>query len=1121
MTKQTQKRLTHLICSYCVLCCVVSSLFGQATFKSFSSDEGLSQATVRCIQQDYLGFIWIGTYEGLNKYNGNKFSIYYQDKEDSLSLAGNSINDIFEDAQQNLWISTDGGLCRLNRDLEQFIRVFPDKNNPHLVLSDLAEDRAKKLWIAGTDGALYKKEEDGFIAFPNPENTSNIIEFIILKNGLFWLSYANYQLFEFNPKTGDFRLLKNNPNQEILSFFEDEASRVWLGLNGRGIQIYDASKDHWHYIKHQANDVNSLPNDIVKDIAVDKKEQTLLLATNSGIAKLPLKDLQLGTPSFQSIQHDSGDAQSLGSNFTTQIYQDQEGNFWIGTIDAGLSIWDKNSRYFQHFYHRISDQESISSNVIWDFEEDEKGNLWIGTSNGLNYFNLKTQKAIPYINGNDQKALFPSNRVWQILKENTNRYWIGTNGAITEMSISNGKPSFQTHQPSQYSFGTVRQLLLDHQQQLWVGTGHGLYIFDKEKKQYQAFEYNENDSTSLSSDDIRGLYEDSQNRIWVATSNGLNLYQQASNTFLQFLYDPSDSTSISDHVVRNIKQDQDGQIWIGTSKGLNKYLVGSDGQVSFKAYTKKDGLPNEVIYATEIDEQGYIWMSTNAGLSRFDSKNEVFLNFHPHQGLQDREFNAAASLKTKDGHLLFGGINGFNYFKPQEIVLDTLAPTIIFTELRVNYEVVKPNSRHLSKHINVADQVTLDYAEDQMFYLEFAALDLVNANTHQFAYRLLPFEEEWKTVGQVNNASYTNISPGKYQFQVKSADLNGHWSNQVKEIDIYIKPMIWQRAWFRLLLMAAAIGLIQLVFFLRTRSLHRDQQRLERIVSSRTAKVRAQKKELEETLLTLKKTQSVLIESEKLASLGQLTAGIAHELNNPINFINSSAIALQHDFEEAQPLLKKISQLKTEISTDEIQQLVNLSEQTEFRELLLEMQHLINSIQGGSKRITKIVNGLKTFTHQAEQTFYLENIVSLIEEALLILGGKIKDKQLEIIKDILEKLEIECQGGKIIQVFVNILDNAIDAVEQNGRIHVQMKTQDKQVRISIQDNGKGMDEMTLRRIYDPFFTTKEVGKGTGLGLTVSHGIIKMHGGHIEVESSIGAETNFTILLPFQQENLLV
>jgi len=213
--------------------------------------------------------------------------------------------------------------------------------------------------------------------------------------------------------------------------------------------------------------------------------------------------------------------------------------------------------------------------------------------------------------------------------------------------------------------------------------------------------------------------------------------------------------------------------------------------------------------------------------------------------------------------------------------------------------------------------------------------------------------------------------------------------------------------------------------------------------------------------------------------------------------------------------LNKISQLEAEISSGEMQQLAQLSKQIEFPELLLEMEHLISAIQGGSKRITKFVNGLKTFTHQAEQAFYPKNIVNLLAEALLILGGKIKEKQIEVIKDISKIVEIDCQSGKIIQVFVNMLDNAIDAVNQNGQIHIQMKPQGKYLLINIKDNGKGMDETTLRRIYDPFFTIKEVGEGTGLGMTVSYGIIKVHGGSIEVESSVGEKTNFTTILPIQ------
>lgn len=1087
--------------------------------------DGLSQSTVRAICQDTFGFMWLGTYDGLNKYDGKKVVVYRKVEQDSFGLPSSSIVDLYEDQNQQLWISTRGGLCYLDREMDRFIQVYPDADKPEEAFVELAEDSEGNLWVSGENGALYQKRktENTFTAFYNPHSQDYINEFIILESGLIWLSSSDNRLYEFDPATGQFGIVLEAQPQEIMSFFEDKKrSVIWLGTSEGGIRLYDQKDDQWDWITAAPEDPRGLPDSIIWDMLPGHGDE-LLIATNNGMAIVHLDDWYDQPQEMRVVQQNLGDPHSIGSNFVYRLYRGKDDIFWIGSTDAGISIWDRKKQRFNHIYRKIGDPNTLSNNVIWSFEEDETGNFWIGTSGGINYFDTKTGAIQYYVNHPADPNSLPHNRVWQILKDTDDHYWIGTTSGVTSMKLDpNGKPHFEIYYPTQEeaqntNFGTVRQLARDHQGRLWVGTFWGLYIFNEQTKRFQGFHHNPQDTTSLSANSVRAIFEDSQQQLWIGTSNGLNRYNPETRSFTRFIHDPADTTSINDEVVRSIIEDQKGRLWIGTGKGLNLLLpskTADQSDIYFRAFTAQDGLPNETIYAMELDDEGFIWISTNDGLSKFDPESYTFQNYYSHQGLQSHEFNSDASLKTRDGKLLFGGINGFNYFDPQAIATEADYNPVVFTDFRVNYQPVQPGSRHLDRHINIENEVQLDYLKDRMFYFEFTVLDLTNAATKNFAYRLWPFEEQWNDVGTVNNASYTNIPPGRYAFQVKYADKGGSWQEPISEIAVYIRPAYWQTTWFKLISFFLVLTLIYGIFRYRHRAIYRRQQQLETTIKERTAQINEQKQGLEQTLAELKDTQSKLIESEKMASLGQLTAGIAHEINNPIGFINGNAEALKLDFKDAQPIFEKLAELNAKPEyPQEVNNLIQLAKEADFDFLLGEMASLVDGIKRGSDRVGEIVRGLRIITYQSDDTFRPENLEELLESACVILGNKLKEKDIQLHKAFQSLPLVSCQAGKMNQVFVNIIDNAIEAMEQGGELNITTALENDWAIITITDNGTGMSEKTRQRLFEPFFTTKEVGKGTGLGLYISYGIVKQHNGAIEVQSEIGKGTTFKVRLP--------
>ena len=920
-----------------------------------------------------------------------------------------------------------------------------------------------------------------------------------------------------------FQTVLPKQDSEILALHEDGQSQIWLGTDGSGMMVYNQNTGKWSNVLYRDDNPKGLPSNIIWEIIPGFTDE-LLVATNNGVALIDLKAWSEDNLQIRSFQHSTGDQHSIGSNYVIHLFRGKDDVFWFGTRFAGISYWDRKAQKFNHFYHRAGENNTLVNNVVLSFEEDQNGNFWIGTTAALNFFNKESGEFQHYENNPRDPNSIPHNRVWQILRSGDRHFWIGAYEGIIRMTVDEQNQSdFEFYKPpsdmvGNKNFASIFELFEDETGLLWIGTYWGLYTFDPISKKFNVFHHNPKDLSSLSSKFVRSIFKDRHGQLWIGTDNGLNLYHPERQNFSRYYHDPNDSTSLNNSTIRCMIEDQKGRLWIGTSGGLNEMLTSSEGDFQFHGLAMEDGLPNETVYTMELDNQGYIWLSTNNGLAKFDPETKKFQNFYEHLGLQSHEFNSGASIKTSDGKFLFGGINGFNYFDPEEVALDKDDYPIVFSDFKVNYRSVLPGSRYCEKHITVGKKVRLESAKDRMFYFEFKVLDILHAKTRQFSYRLFPFEEDWNEAGSNNHAAYTNIPPGDYTFQVRSCDINGNWSTQIGEVEVTIQPAFWQTGWFRLLSLACLVGTIFIFYQWRHRAIYKRQVQLEQTVSKRTTQIRQQKKELEETLFRLKQTQGQLIESEKMASLGQLTAGIAHEINNPINFIRSNAKALELDFEDLNGLLNLVVRLKKEGNPKEqIDQLLEKVSEIDASYLLEEINELVDSINRGGERVTDIVNGLKVYSHKSDDPRQKVDLTKLIDSTITILNHKIKDKHIKLTKKVEKILEVVCHPGKINQVLVNVIDNAIDALSENGTLEITTRRIDENIVVKIEDNGSGMDELTQKRIFEPFFTTKEAGQGTGLGMAISRRIMKKHKGDIHIDSQINQGTTVTLYLPLEQK----
>lgn len=1095
---------------------------------ALGGDNGLSQATVRTILQDTIGFMWFGTADGLNRYDGKSFTTYRHQPEIPHSLSSNDVRILHEDISGNLWIGTDHGLNRLDRVNNDFKNYLYEKGEPkglsNNFVSEIISDAKGQMWVGTGNGmvSLYQPEQDNFRHYAHPEHQSSINVLYLANDNTIWVAFEDQSLFNFDPATGQFTEIIAHTAQEIISIFQDKSDRLWLGMDNGGLLVYTVSDGQSQLYQHNNQNIHSISSNVIWDIVEDQSGR-LLLSTDQGINFIHPEEIRGAEPIFGNYQNDPFNDYSLSSNFVIDLFVADNGILWIGTNDAGVSKLDPTFQLFTHYAVRNSQADLLSHNAVWSICETDQGIIWVGTSNGLNRIDRANSEVEQYFHHPDKANSVGHDRIWAILQEDRNTFWLGTSGGMDKMTIgSNGSPSFQNWQydpenPSSISANSVRFILKDHLGKIWVGTNFGFNLFDPVKGTFKRYHADPSKAGSISSDYVRSIYQGRDNRLWICTIDGLNQYLYDKDEFIHYRHDPSDSTSLSNDIIRCTYQDRKGRLWVGTSSGLNRGILDeSTGLLYFEHFSERDGLPNDIIYGIQEDQAGNLWISTNRGISCFDPEKRSFRNYDFDNGLQGDEFNQNAQFQNAAGELFFGGINGFNIFKPEEILLSG-EHNLVFEDFLINYRPVNiRDQKHLDQHISLASSVTL-HPTDRLFLFKFSTLNYNQILKYTYRFQLENFDNDWNEVGQQDVATYTNIPHGKYTFRVQARLGDQAWAERETSISVVVKPAFWQTWWFRILIFLLVLGIVWAIYQNSVGNLKRNKRLLEATVKERTEDIQYQKDQLEKTVQELKATQAQLVQSEKMASLGQLTAGIAHEINNPVNFIASNVEALKLDFADLQTLLDRIDELPNcenpKVCLEEINQ---LSSNLDVPLLKSEIADLIGGVERGAQRTKDIVSGLRTFSRDNKDKFELANIHEGLDSTLIILGNKLKDK-ISIKKEYGEIPAVYCQISKLNQVFLNIINNAIQAInEDEGLITIATKVVEQNVHISITDTGPGMDEMTKKRIFEPFYTTKEVGKGTGLGLSISYGIIQQHGGVITAESEPGKGSKFTIQIPIEQ-----
>jgi ligand-binding sensor domain-containing protein/signal transduction histidine kinase len=823
-----------------------------ARFERITVEDGLSQNAVLTILQDRRGFIWLGTEDGLNKYNGYGFEIFKHDPDDPTTIADSLTSKIYEDQSGNLWIGTRTGLDRYDPSTNTFSHFQNDPTDPSSLsgtwVVSIVEDSQGKLWIGTDDGGVnqFDRETETFVRYiHNPNDPMSLSDNSVRviyedRSGRLWVGTRD-GLNLFNPADKTFIHYGNDPSgsldlgeNNISCILEDTRGIFWVATEDSGLYYKRPSAERFSQLRNNPQDPESLSHDRVRSLFEDQNGQ-LWVGTQNGLDLLNPNGFN-----FIHFRNDPGDPQSLSSNAIWSIYQDRTGLLWFGTYGGGVSTYSQYANQFAHYQHKSDNPNSLSDNMVWSIAEDRYGALWIGTFNGgLNRLDPGRNVFTLYQNDPEDPSSLSSNDVRAILEDSSGNLWIGTSGGLDRFDPQAENFIHYRHDPENsksLSENRVLTILEDDNGYLWIGTRTGgLNKMDPATGECIHYQYNPDDDGSLSDNRIWSLFKDHEGAIWVGTLGGLNMWDEEDQRFIRYTNNPDDPQSLSNDSIFSIYEDPSDILWIGTwGSGLDRF----DRETSsFTHFTEKDGLPNNVIYGIEADQDGNLWLSTNLGLSKFNPQTIAFKNYDVRNGLQNNEFNVGAHAKGQSGKLYFGGVQGFNEFLPNQIRDNPIVPHVVITSFAKFNQTVKED-------LVDGEEILLSY-KDNYISFEFAALDYNAPDKNLYAYMLEGFDQDWVQAGTRRYTSYTNLKGGDYVFRVRGSNNDGIWNEQGTSVQIKITPPFWETGWFiGLAIVITSTGLIA-GFRLRVRRIEARSKKLQNLVEERTREIEQRTHELE------------------------------------------------------------------------------------------------------------------------------------------------------------------------------------------------------------------------------------------------------------------------------------
>ena len=1040
---------------------VYVSAYNNINFKNITSEDGLSQGTVETIIQDDQGYIWLGINDGLCRYNGYEFKIYKHDEELENSITNNYIVDIKQDNSGNIWVGTANGLSKIDTKTDLITNYNmndEEKSLSHYNIGDILITKSGDVLVGTSDGLnIYNEKKDEFYRIFNKDSdlSSQFIRslaedenqniWVATNNGIDKIDIKNNKnIISFKTGHGKFDISEN----DIYVVRYDPKGYIWAGALKEGLNRIDINTNEVKQYKNDDRDEKSLPGNHVKDILRDSSGN-LWVGTDNGLAKYNEQ-----TENFATYKNKIYDKTSLVNDEVFSIQEDESGLIWVGTY-AGISMFDPNTN-IEHYKKDPFDENSISDNSIHGIYEDKDGLLWVGTnSKGVNVINRKNYN-VKHLNKTSKDYPISDDNINDIVGID-NKIFIATKNGLNEVDKDLKTINIYNTEDGICN-NNITALFADSKKNVWIGTANGISVLNTNTNEII-------DITDILTNHniedqyIKVIYEDSKGNYWVGCfiDGGLVKIDPNKRTIENYRNKKEDKTSISSNNIRSIVEDKNGNLYIGTSYGLNKL---NESNNTFERYSEKDGLSNNTVYGLLVDDNNNLWASTNLGISKLDTNTMTFETFNIIDGFQGNEFNGRAYYKNKSGELFFGGINGLNIFRPNDINRSRYVPTVIFDEFKVNGKVYKDINNQEFK-----------YNENTINISVFIS-NYKNTKNIQYMYKLEGVSDSWD-ISRSNNINYSDLAPGTYTLKIKARSYSGKVSDE-SAVKFIIKPPIWKSK-------AAILIYLIIITIVIYRTIN-SVKRLDNLVKNKTLQLT---KEMEKNDKLLKK----VIELEKRKN--NYFVNLSHELRTPLNVISST-----------EQLVTELNKSKDGIGKS-------------------KLNGCMQVVRRNTKRLLNLINNIID-TAKIESGSYQLNIrehdiVYIVEEATLSLKDYIERKGIELIIDPeMEEKIIKCDEHEIERCIVNLVSNAAKFTPEGGTIEVTIEDLDEKVKIIVKDTGIGIDKKYHDSIFNRFNQVIDQGAeskgGSGLGLTITKQIIDMHGGQISVESELGKGCKFIIIL---------
>lgn len=1071
------------------------AIFGQDyRFTHVNASHGLSHNRVTSIYKDKTGFLWIATISGLNRYDGYSIKVYRHDPDDSTSLPHDDIRGLFESPDGRMCVATALGICFYNPKDETFSAApsqfrtsfgLPNEN-----LNKIVGDNDGSYWfLLGDDGVVHYDPETKHSLHlkhdPNDTTTlsSNRVTAIVQHpDKSYWLLHSNGVLEKLIQTKSGFRIayrkspfskIKESDNSYLPgNLLLDSDGDLWIYVVNRplGVLFFDVKTQKLRHI-HSKSVGARLTNDIVSAMVEDNKGLIWISTDHGGINVVDKK-----TFSIRHIRNHPENESSLSLNSITTMVKDDEGIIWIGTYKKGVSYYHENIRRFP-LYNRYSEPDGLPYEDINCIAEDDLGNLWMGSNGGgLIHFNRQNGKFTTYRHDPLNANSLSSDVIVSLIIDHQNKLWIGT--YFGGLNCFDGK-NFTRYKhdpanPKSLSGSSVWEILEDSQKRLWIGTlDGGLNLFDRETKTFHPFE--ERGDRKLYSPYISELEEDDDGNIWVGTSDGIFVLKKTDGKFVHYYGERNKPSTLMDNSILCVHHDAKNRIWIGTLGGLSLFDKATE---TFRTFTRKDGLPHNAVITMLEDAAGNFWLTTPHGLTQMVTTDSSlsgvsFRNYSEADGLQGKLFNENAALRTREGELIFGGPNGFNIFRPDEIGQNDRKPKVILSDLQLFNKRVRPLEKIdgqviLNKSVVEQPSIVLP-ASKNVFSIEFAVLNFIQPENNVCRYKLEGFSEEWLVAdNKSRKVTFTNLDAGDYVLRVMAANNDGSWNAEGASLKIKVLPPFWKS---NIAYVLYVVIVIAFLFVIR------------RIIQVREKMKYAVEQEREQTLRAR--------ELDNMKT--KFFTNVSHEFRTPLSLILS-------------PLETMMAQTRDD-------------EQRRYFELM----------RRNGKRLLNLVNQLLDFRKLEVSEIKLHStqgdIIAFIRETVLSFSDLSEKKNIRLhFSSPVTSLQTFFDQDKLEKILFNLLSNAFKFTLAHGEVSVLLKFIEpaprKFLEISVRDSGIGISAEKKERIFERFFQNDLprtlMNQGSGIGLSITKEFVEIYGGTIHVESEPGRGSCFTVRLPLDE-----